>query len=201
LKQAQEALRQAREAAEAAATPLKRLDDKLQERAALAARLHELRTAHDHEVGIWLSAGAVGERPLPRPECLGAEQSLARMEADASAIASIYDECSAAAAAANRTVGAAGIGLQNAVHNALEECVEPVLVEYALRLREALMVESKLVGLIELLRTKQDNSATQASIKLRELLQATKAGVEVPRDTGPAERLLERLVDDAGAEL
>jgi hypothetical protein len=179
--------------------PLQRLDERRHARASLEEQLASHRAEHDHQVGQWLAGGCVGERPQPPAECVGLAQKLAELEMDAAAIETVYAEHQGRAAAASGRVVAATTERDVCLMQAVPEACEEALAIVRHQWRLALAAEAPIRGLIDTLIAQQSNAATQAAITLREQLAAIRREIEVPRDTGAGERLLERLVTDATA--
>jgi hypothetical protein len=187
--------------------PIQRLTGLIAEHDSLTRKLADLRDFEEERLTAWLIAGSAGPRPVPAQEIVEIERELQIGSADQVAAKKALESLQPEAARAADRVRACHQQRDQAVHSAaLEVCCAYIADRYEPALQAALAIECALRSVVLALRAKgsvspPDTSALAAASQVEEAIATTKRDVGIRLDPASGQRLLDRLMTDASAEL
>jgi hypothetical protein len=193
---------------EAAQTPLRRLQEPIDEFARVDGRLAEIDRANDADVGRWIAAGSQGGRPMPPAEVVGLRQLRDTLLPDATAarlaLPAAQAEFQRVAQAAIAAARQKDEALVIAAANAARDVIEAELVPAVTRVVE---IEARVAGLAAVLREAGDRGtnpmpgAIGGSLQIVDMVREAKHRPAVPIAIDQAWQFLNALAVNAEAVL
>jgi hypothetical protein len=206
LAEAIEQLAAASAALDRAEQPVQRLQAPMNDLSRLDRQLSEFDQQLSAEVGKWIGAGSIGERPTLPAAATGIRQRRDALAADAAAASLALPGALVRRSETSEAARRAGRRRDEALAIVAGEAAQEMLPKLASALSEFLRLEGVLIGLrLEMLAAANRPDATTLLLThaaaISDVIAQVKRDTAVPTDREPGRRLLDKLARDPGANL
>lgn len=191
------------------AAPLRRLHEAISRADQAEAEARSLRDAHGRMVAEWIAGGCDDARPQPSPALVEAERRAAVAAGDAAAARSALAEAERAYTTAATALRPLQSERDIAAGTAAIDAARRLAAELTRRLEAALAIEAQIQSVADELQRRGDAAPMGAPEKrllgcaamIRDVATAARRAAGVPVDGETGRRLLDRLANDAEAEV